>query len=114
MNRLRRVNLSRHAAERIDAIFDSTLLRWGYQVAVEYVSLIEEAFEYLGEFAENGQPLQESELWHYLVQRRSKQFGHRIIYRIDLEDVFIIDLVHSQDPLYSIELPFSDRDWGDV
>lgn len=77
-------------------VYESSVGSWGERNAIEYVVRMNEVLEYLLDHPENGQKVEASPVFSYLVQKRPKAFGHRIFYLATKDSLIVLAVFHSQ------------------
>lgn len=99
----RKLVVSPDAEQDLAFIFESSASQWGFVVAMEYLAKIDETMEYMADHGENGTQLAGTRYFSYLVQKKPKSFGHRILYRLTDSTLTVVALFHSQTPTERLE-----------
>ena len=89
------LRLSARARQDMRAILQYTLRRWGLEQHDDYAGRLDRAMQDLTEFPESGR--QRDDLGRGL---RSRAVGeHVIVYRVRVDEVFIVRIVHGRRDL---------------
>ena len=94
----RRVEFTSQAKKTLENIFENSASEWGEKNATQYLQRIVETLDYLADHPTNGNLDEKTGVHQYLIQLKSKAFGHYVYYQFEDDLLVVLAFKHSQNP----------------